>query len=418
MPGGRGEGRTLKEQTVIVDVADNRSVKASDVIKSIEEKVGEGAVVACVPKSGNLYEVTFNDNDAQTLVCEMGFQVGDTKYKPSAIFSRERVVSFLNVSHYVPDSEIVTKLEEFGAELITDIKRKTYPGTQIADGTRYVVIRFPPDRHSLPYTMRLPTGVNSYEYVRVLHDNQKKVCTKCFESTHLYSECPDNMCYKCKKGGHLARACTTPPCAVCNKPLAYCKCRFTWGYDSTRPKKQNDNEQNNQDENVNDDKMEEENQEENDEEHGDDDDIAEEHDVNDNEDDDDDTDNTVINADVHDAPTEESVVDVREDEGNHDTVVKMNDNDNNQVTEQDDNLDLMDDDHSSVDETKTDNSYVDNKNKNNGGSCLGEGVDITDEELAFSVAKTRRRRLVNGPNLSKDDVKRLKSARHPLHSSS
>ena len=108
------------------------------------------------------------------------------------------MVSFLNVSYYVPDSEIKEKLEDFGAELITPIRRRMHPGTQIADGTRYVVIRFPQERQSLPYTMKFSTGINSHEYIRVIHDNQQKVCTKCYETGHVFAKCPDNMCYRCK----------------------------------------------------------------------------------------------------------------------------------------------------------------------------------------------------------------------------
>ena len=47
MAGERGvvkNGRTVKEQTVLVDVGDNKTVPAMSVIKSIEEQVGEGVV--------------------------------------------------------------------------------------------------------------------------------------------------------------------------------------------------------------------------------------------------------------------------------------------------------------------------------------------------------------------------------------
>ena len=228
MAGERGEDRTVKEQTVLVDVGDNRTVAALSVIKSIEEQVGEGVVEACVPKSGNLYEITLNAKDAVELICDTGFEVNKAKFKPNAVYSREKLVSFLNVSYYVPDEEIVKKLQEFGAELKTPIKRRKHPGTNVADGTRYVVVRFPNERQSLPYTMKLPTGINSHEYIRVIHDNQRKVCTKCFEASHTYANCPDNICFKCNTAGHLARNCEQPPCARCKKFLAKCKCEPLW----------------------------------------------------------------------------------------------------------------------------------------------------------------------------------------------
>ncbi|CAC5407197.1 unnamed protein product [Mytilus coruscus] len=166
IPGGRGDGRSVKEQTVVVLVGDNKTVKATDVIASVETEVGEGTVLACVTKSGNAYEITLIYKDALDLVVDTGFKVGEAIYKPNAIFSRDKVVSFFNVSHYGTDSEIRDKLLEFGAEVKSPIKKKMYPGTNVDNGTRYCAVRFPLDRQSLPYTMKMSTGVNSFESTR------------------------------------------------------------------------------------------------------------------------------------------------------------------------------------------------------------------------------------------------------------
>ncbi|CAC5423394.1 unnamed protein product [Mytilus coruscus] len=106
---------------------DNKTVKATDVIGSVETEVGEGTVLACVPKNGNAYEITLIDKEALDLVVDTGLKVGEANYKPYAIFSRDKVVSFFNVYHYVPDSEIRDKLLEFGAEVKSQIKNKMYP---------------------------------------------------------------------------------------------------------------------------------------------------------------------------------------------------------------------------------------------------------------------------------------------------
>ncbi|VDI63784.1 Hypothetical predicted protein [Mytilus galloprovincialis] len=104
-----------------------------------------------------------------------------------------------------------------------------HPGKDVANGTRYVVVRFSPERQSLPYTLKLSTGVSSFEYIRVVHDEQKRICTQCFvETSHVYANCPDNICYKCKRFGHLARACQTPPCETCYKVSSYCRCEPVW----------------------------------------------------------------------------------------------------------------------------------------------------------------------------------------------
>ena len=233
MSGGRGGRKTLKELTVFVDVGDNKSVSAGAVIKSVEEAVGEGTVAACVPKSGNGYEITLLDYDALELICDTGFKIKNNTFKPNAIFSKEKLVSFLNVSYYVTDEEITKKLTDAGLELVTSLKRRMYPGTSVADGTRFAVVKFPGEIQSLPYSMKFSTGINSFEYIRVVHDNQKKVCTKCYESGHVYANCPENRCFKCYRTGHLAKMCNTPPCKTCNKYPHKCNCT-PWG-EHSRP---------------------------------------------------------------------------------------------------------------------------------------------------------------------------------------
>ena len=415
MSGERGGRRSDKEQTVLVDVGDNRSVSAMSVIKSVEEKVGEGEVLACVPKSGNLFEITLKENDSVELICDTGFEVKGSKFKPNAVFSRERMVSFLNVSYYVPDEEIRKKLEEFGAELVTPIKRRMHPGTQTADGTRYVVVRFPVERQSLPYTMRFPTGVNSFEYIRVIHDNQQKVCTKCFESNHVYANCPDNICYRCKSSGHLAKSCPKPPCPKCKQYLAKCTCEPEWG-DGVQ------NHDDMEDENV-------EQQEGEDDDQPDDDDDADD-------DDDDDTDDDVDEGDKDDVVNDAEAMDDETDEAAvKDDVLKVDVNDNdtldlNSNVEMKSNEQSIDDNikyntntqggsnrRASVSETV---SHVENNatgvsGTNTDSSVAGksEEVEMSDEELARNMLKIRRRKLVTGPSLTPEDIKRLRS--HPRH---
>ena len=69
-------------------------------------------------------------------------------------------------------------------ELVTPIYRRRYKGTNIADGTRYVRVKFPPEIKSLPYSMKFKT-VEGVEYFRVLHDNQIKVCYNCMSANHV-----------------------------------------------------------------------------------------------------------------------------------------------------------------------------------------------------------------------------------------
>ncbi|CAC5405814.1 unnamed protein product [Mytilus coruscus] len=102
----KGANRTVKEQTVLVDVGDNKNVSALSVINNVETEVGESVVEACFPKSGNIYEITLKEIEAVDLVCDTGFKVNNETFKPNAVFSKEKMVSFLNVSCYVTDEEI------------------------------------------------------------------------------------------------------------------------------------------------------------------------------------------------------------------------------------------------------------------------------------------------------------------------
>ncbi|CAC5411983.1 unnamed protein product [Mytilus coruscus] len=78
--------------------------------KVVEAEVGEGVVEACVPKSGNIYEITLKEIEAVDLICDTGFKVNNETFKPNAVFSKEKMVSFLNVSYYVTDEEITTTI--------------------------------------------------------------------------------------------------------------------------------------------------------------------------------------------------------------------------------------------------------------------------------------------------------------------
>ena len=64
-----------REHTVIVNVRDNSSVKPEDIIHFIHENRGVGSLFACVPKSGNMYEIT-NDGKAPTQYLLEGIKIG------------------------------------------------------------------------------------------------------------------------------------------------------------------------------------------------------------------------------------------------------------------------------------------------------------------------------------------------------
>ncbi|CAC5379786.1 unnamed protein product [Mytilus coruscus] len=400
-------------------------VSAASVIKSIEEQVGEGEILACVPKSGNLYEVTLNENDSVDLICDTGFKIGDRNFKPNAIFSKERLVSFLKVSIMFLIRKLKTSWKRLGLPSYPPLGENV-PWNEIADGTRYVVIRFPDDKQSLPYSMKFSTGVNSHEYIRVIHDNQRKVCSKCYETDHIFATCPDNVCWRCKTSGHLSKSCPEPPCEKCKKFVAHCVCEVVW----VDPIHANKDQQNHDD-------AEAENIEDNGD--GDDEDAAAD-DADDDKNNDDDDERMDVKDDNK---TVKNTVNVDVEVHNEQGTVSCVD-----VKSVSDELDLNEDENTTVDNLIVDNEQ--NKVSNFGGS---EDMDLTnelashledyvvtdsgqikgskslmtndmieqemtDEELAQNMLKMRRRRLGNNPNLSADDIKRLKrEPRHKLSSS-
>lgn len=213
-----------KECTVIIDVKDVKKIKASSIIRSVEELTGDLSVYAVVPKGANLYEVTLPNKE---VACNIlgGIDIDNVHYDCTLLYSDTIIVSIIHLPAYISDEEIGMKLREYGVELLAPIQRRYYPGTQVADGTRYVKCKFPQQVKSLPYSMRFQT-VNGQEYFRVLHDNQVKVCSRCLDPGHVMKDCPDFVCYKCGEQGHVAKNCTRQRCDDCGNFPLMCSCKI------------------------------------------------------------------------------------------------------------------------------------------------------------------------------------------------
>lgn len=142
------------------------------------------------------------------------------------INSSETVVSFLNLPTYVLDEEITRKLQDWGVTVASTIKRRMWPGTDIADGTRFLKVKFTDTVKSLPYSTKFET-VGGTEHFRVIHDRQVKVCRLCIQPGHIVRDCPNFNCFKCGKQGHYARECTLGNCDVCKLKTELCVCKDT-----------------------------------------------------------------------------------------------------------------------------------------------------------------------------------------------
>lgn len=146
-----------------------------------------------------------------------GLKIRDVKIIASEVARDQRIVSFLNLPLYISDEQIIEKLQIWGVEPVSPIKRRKWAGTEIFDGTRFLKVKFTDTVTSLPYSAKFAT-LEGVEYFRVLHDCQQRVCRLCLQTGHILRECPEFRCFKCDKQGHYARECkeSSGQCATCN----------------------------------------------------------------------------------------------------------------------------------------------------------------------------------------------------------
>lgn len=133
------------------------------------------------------------------------------------------MVSFLHLLNYIKDDEIIQKLVDWGLNPILPLRRRYYPGTTVADGTRFLRVKFPQDIVTLPYNVRLDTEEGPKNF-RVIHDGQLKTCRICASTDHEKKDCPQYTCRECLEQGHFAWDCQAPRCQSCEKTWMRCTC--------------------------------------------------------------------------------------------------------------------------------------------------------------------------------------------------
>lgn len=202
-----------KDCSVLVNVGDNQSVKATEIIKEVIKLCGEGQLYACVPKAGNMYMLTLKSKMVAELVLD-GIRCGEKVYPCTEVTKNSMVVSFMNVDPYVPDKEITDKLEAMNVEKVGKIRRLHYADTEVENGNRVCRVKLPPTMPSLPYLMKLSDGETANSY-RVIHDNQQKLCFRCNKPDHVFRDCPEFVCFRCNKQGHFRRQCKAQWCQEC-----------------------------------------------------------------------------------------------------------------------------------------------------------------------------------------------------------
>jgi len=125
----------LKEATLVLDLTGNKDIKVEDIIKGILEKVGVDNLLAVRPRRDMEYELTLRSVE----VCDGlmdGLEISGQYCEVRRLERREYIVSFLHLPAYLHDKTIEDKLKSWGVTPMTKVRRRLYPGTNIADGTR------------------------------------------------------------------------------------------------------------------------------------------------------------------------------------------------------------------------------------------------------------------------------------------
>lgn len=212
-----------KNLTVAVEIMGEEKITMMELLRGIKEVCG--LVCGCRVKDEKRYEVTLSSARGKEKLMD-GFKIRSCRIMGKDLSLDEMVVSFLNLPVYITDEDITERLRAWGVSAVSPVKRRYWPGTEVADGTRFCKVKFTDTVRSLPYSAKFET-MEGAEYFRVIHDRQVKVCRLCIQPGHVLRECPDFACHKCGEQGHYARECNgrrERGCVGCGRSVAQCSC--------------------------------------------------------------------------------------------------------------------------------------------------------------------------------------------------
>lgn len=211
-----------RECTVKIEKINTFVIGERIVIGDIESITGLNSVLAVVKNDNESYDVTMDSKENAMKLID-GLDIAGREYQCNMLYSDVTVVSIMKLPSFVKDEEIIQKLKSKGVNIVSQIYRRAIPGTQVADGTRFMKCKFPVGMVSLPWTMPF-TFESTTRYYRVVHNNQTKVCSECLSPEHTKKECPYIECHGCGEQGHAIRNCSSPKCPNCRQFPLKCVC--------------------------------------------------------------------------------------------------------------------------------------------------------------------------------------------------
>lgn len=217
-----GDKRYARDCTVRIEKIPTNAIGERIVIEDVEEITGLNTVLAVVQNDASSYDVTL-DCKENAFKLMRGVDIANKEFQCSMLFSDITVVSIMKLPSFIEDKEIVGKLRSKGVEVVSPVYRRAIPGTQVADGTRFMRCRFPPGLVALPWT--IPFKIDStVKYFRLVHNNQAKVCSECMSPEHMRRDCPYFECHGCGERGHSMKQCNALKCPHCQKLPLKCVC--------------------------------------------------------------------------------------------------------------------------------------------------------------------------------------------------
>ncbi|PFX28897.1 hypothetical protein AWC38_SpisGene6394 [Stylophora pistillata] len=182
-------------------------VRVAAIRDVIEKDLGSGGVTVVQELQSGEYLIELQNKDQAEQLISDGFGINDLHVQPSPPQGQFTNVSIMSLRAYIEDTSIIKELEKFGeikSEVIRLKYKKGHDLAGVENGNR--LLRMVLTKPSVPYSLKIEG-----EWCRVIHTNQKPICSLCHEDGHRRNECPTVVCFTCNETGHVRENCPNRP---------------------------------------------------------------------------------------------------------------------------------------------------------------------------------------------------------------